>query len=163
MLRIGLKIYLFTFIFFYCQEEFGMGRQGLKKKRIRRRNRQWQKERRRDEKIISTNISISFMKKSEKYIILCVAAQIILPAWVITMVGVSFIVTLVTWKCICCFFGRSLYFSHTSKWWDSLCISLLFLSQYEAVLNYLVPFDFLKCILNFCFKLHSDFKKWLLV
>lgn len=47
-------------------------------------------------KRILTNISISFKRKHKKYIILCVAAQVILPVWGITMVGMSFTVTLVT-------------------------------------------------------------------
>lgn len=32
-------------------------------------------------KRILTNISISFKRKHKKYIILCVAAQVILPVW----------------------------------------------------------------------------------
>lgn len=47
-------------------------------------------------KRILTNISISFKRKHKKYITLCVAAQVILPVWGITMVGMSFTVTLVT-------------------------------------------------------------------
>lgn len=73
-----------------------MGRKELKKKRIRRRNKKWEKERERDEKIILTNISIPFINKRAKYIILYVAAQVNLSVCVITMVGMAFTVTLVT-------------------------------------------------------------------
>lgn len=134
-----------------------MGGQRLKKK-IMRRCRQWQ-ERKRDEKIIVTNTSISFIRKSEEYYILCVAAQVILTMWDITVVDMSFI-TLVTSKCS---FFVKVYTSLTSKWRYSLCIFLLFLFYNETALNHLVSFDFLKSVLNFCFKLHSDFTKWLLV